>query len=185
MLSLKLKRASALLLICGVLGAVGCDKPAAQNNTKPDAVPAEPVADTTKEPAAATAPSEVKDAFIFGKDKMSGPLTKNCDADALKAKGFKTGQGDVSGLSSAGGELVISFKHAGGCGAHEYIVCWDGAIAESDPGQTAVEFWHNDHGDMCEALLSGELKVKADELYGLSVSVRSLSGVSVMHEKAQ
>ncbi|MCB9780937.1 MAG: hypothetical protein H6742_20380 [Alphaproteobacteria bacterium] len=61
---------------------------------------------------------------------------------------------EVSAARIDGDALVLELAHSGGCGSHGYRLCWDGAIAESDPGQARLEVLHDAGGDMCEAWLS-------------------------------
>lgn len=74
----------------------------------------------------------------------------------------RTSDGDPitieAGATITNGVLSVPVAHGGGCGDHEYAICWpDQTFMESAPVQVALEIWHDSGGDTCEAWLSSTL----------------------------
>jgi hypothetical protein len=58
-----------------------------------------------------------------------------------------------------GAELVVEVGYSGGCETHDFELCWpDGSFLESYPVQVALQIWHDDHDDPCDAWLYDELR---------------------------
>lgn len=53
-----------------------------------------------------------------------------------------------------GDVLCATVEYGGGCEQHDFHLLVDEAIMESYPPQVNVMLTHNDHGDMCDALLT-------------------------------
>lgn len=75
---------------------------------------------------------------------------------------------DVEALSIDGRMLSVSHGHGGGCGTHQYSICWDGSVTESEPPQARLILWHDDGGDTCEAYLSGIYTVDIQPILDLT-----------------
>lgn len=63
----------------------------------------------------------------------------------------------VSSVAVSGDSLELEASVGGGCGDHEFQLCWDGSVMESDPPQVNVFLIHDGNGDSCEAELTEEL----------------------------
>ena len=53
-------------------------------------------------------------------------------------------------ISFDGSTMNIGVSYSGGCGSHEWQLCWDGGVAESFPVQISLALGHNANGDTCE-----------------------------------
>lgn len=184
------QRLGAALLVMMVCG-VGCDKP---TGVKEDGMMEEPVASDGQQPVAkpdgqqepkaeqpTTGPQEVITYQSNSANGLVGALSRSCDEATLKGQGFAPAGDIVTSLSASAEGLRIGIKHAGGCQTHKYRVCWDGAVAESDPGQISLAMWHQDNGDQCEALYSGEIVIKDDGLKRSYVSVQGSSAKAALY----
>ena len=65
---------------------------------------------------------------------------------------------DVQSYLLAGSSLTLEVGHSGGCGAHDYALCFDPSSRASFPEQFTVRLIHDAHGDTCAAALSPTLK---------------------------
>ena len=75
---------------------------------------------------------------------------------------------DVEALSVSDTMLHVDYGHGGGCETHQYSICWDGSVSESEPPQARLVLWHDDGGDTCEALLSGTYSVDLQPILDLT-----------------
>lgn len=188
------QRLGVALLAMMVWGA-GCDKP---TGVKEDGVTAEPVASDAQQPVAKpdgqqepapkaeqppTTPQEV---IVYNKDNadgLAGVLSRSCDEAALKGEGFAPAGAIASSLSAGAEGLRIGIRHSGGCQTHKYKVCWDGAVAETYPGQTSLDLWHQDNGDTCQMMFEGEIVIKDDALKESYVSIKGSQAKAALYPK--
>ena len=85
-----------------------------------------------------------------------------CDEATVKAledAGYFRDPGSVQSLAISGNKLDVSLAYGGGCGEHDFRVCWDGVVLESFPPQAPLTLFHNPNGDFCEAFLSSEISL--------------------------
>lgn len=54
--------------------------------------------------------------------------------------------------------LTLSVSYSGGCGTHDFVSCWTGIFAESDPVQTDLEVVHF-ADDPCEAIEAEDVQL--------------------------
>ena len=82
---------------------------------------------------------------------------------------------DVLGVSYVDTTLAITVGHAAGCADHQYAICWDQSVAESEPPQVGLTVWHDDGGERCEAYAETEVTVDiqpiVDAVDGMSVQI--------------
>jgi hypothetical protein len=64
----------------------------------------------------------------------------------------------VESASLIGGSIGFEVTHGGGCGQHDYALCYGPAFLESQPVQVGLRLIHDAHGDPCDALLSARLR---------------------------
>ena len=76
----------------------------------------------------------------------------DADTDAQVAVCTPTHSDDyaLSGLSLSGDDLVVDLGYSGGCAEHAFELCWDGALAESEPPQAWLSLGHNANDDECD-----------------------------------
>jgi hypothetical protein len=70
---------------------------------------------------------------------------------------------NLLGARVDGDRLQIDVEHGGGCGAHEYHVCWDGLFDDSSPPR-AVLGVRDVTDDTCDALLRRTITVDLDRV---------------------
>jgi hypothetical protein len=63
---------------------------------------------------------------------------------------------------------VLDVAHSGGCGEHDYQMCWGGALEPGIIPEVHLKFSHFNHGDMCEAYLSKTLRYDLTTLYPMT-----------------
>lgn len=56
-----------------------------------------------------------------------------------------------------GDYLLIIVRYSGGCRTHDFHLVTSGLFMESNPVQSDLLLTHDDHGDLCEALLAAKL----------------------------
>ncbi|MFN7143728.1 MAG: hypothetical protein ACK4YP_08145, partial [Myxococcota bacterium] len=77
-------------------------------------------------------------------------------ADTTELPACRASDGAPSRLQSAtiaGDTLTAVLEVGGGCGTHDYTLCWDGSFLESAPVQVDLEILHVSD-DMCDALIT-------------------------------
>lgn len=62
----------------------------------------------------------------------------------------------IEQLSVTGDMLTVSLSYGGGCEEHEYLLCWDGDLHETNPVQARLTLIHDANGDDCEAEVHDE-----------------------------
>ena len=67
------------------------------------------------------------------------------DAAEIKAVGFNSGA------------VCLTVRHSGGCKRHYFRLYGASSFAKSDPPQAEIYLSHDGNGDMCEALVGGDL----------------------------
>lgn len=80
----------------------------------------------------------------------TGTALELCDTSAIDSVW-------VSNLAVSGDNLTMEASFGGGCGEHEFRLCWGGDVMESEPPQVEVHLIHDGNGDSCEAELTEEL----------------------------
>lgn len=85
------------------------------------------------------------DAGVCGWNYVDAPLLPDCHAsDGAPSR--------LQSASIAGDTLTAVLEVSGGCGEHDYQLCWDGSFAESAPVQVDLEILHVSD-DLCDAIL--------------------------------
>ena len=176
-------------LLVAMMMSVGCEKPTgvkedgitpaqtsddAQPVTKPDG----------QQPKAEQPNAGPQEVIVYNKDNangLEGVLSRSCDEATLKTQGFAPAGAIASSLSASAEGLRIGIRHSGGCQTHKYRVCWDGTVAETDPGQISLALWHQDNGDTCQMMFEGEIAIKDDGLKRSYVSVQGSQAKAALY----
>jgi hypothetical protein len=98
-------------------------------------------------------------------------LSVHCDEAALKEQQFHESGRSIKVFEQREQDLYFEIGHGGGCKDHQYVVCWDGAIAKSEPGQVTLKVWHRHNDDTCEAFITKPIQLKPEQLDGLQVRI--------------
>ena len=61
--------------------------------------------------------------------------------------------------------LVLDVSHSGGCGEHDYQMCWGGELAPGFIPEVHIKFSHFNRGDLCEAIVSETLRYDLTTVY--------------------
>ena len=82
---------------------------------------------------------------------------------------------DIDGVSIEGDSLIVRVSYTGGCGSHEWQICWDGTTDDISPPQVYLDIGHNSNGDTCEAIRTETLTFDISSLQGSNPGVDSLT----------
>jgi hypothetical protein len=52
-----------------------------------------------------------------------------------------------------------------GCAKHTFSVCWDGALADSEPPQIILPLSHDAHGDMCATMATSLVQIDLSPVF--------------------
>jgi hypothetical protein len=58
----------------------------------------------------------------------------------------------------AGDSLSLSVTYGGGCGDHDFVLCYEPLFAETSPVTASLHLIHDGHGDSCQALKTTGLR---------------------------
>ena len=73
---------------------------------------------------------------------------------------------DLMALSFEPGVLALNVSHSGGCGDHEYQLCWGGdLVPDTLIPEVHLKFSHFNRDDACEAMVSETLRYDLSVLY--------------------
>jgi hypothetical protein len=86
-------------------------------------------------------------------DRSPCPLDTSGDPVELVSLGFET---DI---------LILDVSHSGGCGEHDYQLCWGGELAPGVMPEIHIKFSHFNRDDACEGIVSEKLRFDLSSVY--------------------
>ena len=83
---------------------------------------------------------------------------------------------ELASATIEGDTLTVGVSYSGGCGSHEWELCWDGEIMESAPVQVQLTLGHNANGDSCEAIETDSIQFDISVLSDIEKPTNLLLG---------
>ncbi len=56
-----------------------------------------------------------------------------------------------------GDTITLTVEYSGGCGEHDFALCWDGSWIKTLPMKVGLTLSHDANGDMCRAMISEDI----------------------------